>query len=167
MDYRRLNAVTKKDDFPLPNIADNLSHLAGSCVFSALDGAGAFHAIPVRRADQEKTAFSSPFGQYQFIKLPFVLANAPATYSRLVSKALPHLPLSKVLHYLDDTAVHSGDAWSHLRILRKVLAAFCTAGLQISPEKAQLFQDHIKYLGHEVSAQGISLPAEYIFFIKE
>ena len=76
----------------------------------------------------------------------------------------PHL---EVLCYLDDTAVHSADAWSHLRILRKVLAAFRVAGLQISPEKAQLFQDHIKYLGHEVSAQGISIPSEYISVIKE
>ena len=161
MDYRRLNAVTKKDAFPLPNIADNLSRLSGSRIFSALDGAGAFHAVPVRRADREKTAFSSPFGQYQFIKMPFGLANAPATYSQLVAKALRHLPSSEVLCYLDDTVIHSADAWSHLRILRKVLAAFRSAGLQISPEKAQLFQDCIKHLGHEVSARKISIPPEY------
>ena len=167
VDYRRLNAVTKKDAFPQPNIADNLSCLSGSRVFSALDGAGAFHAVPVQRADREKTAFSSPFGQYQFVKMPFGLANAPATYSRLVAKALRHLPSSEVLCYLDDTTVHSTDAWGHLRILRKVLAAFRAAGLQISPEKAQLFQDHIKYLGHEVSAQGISIPPEYTSVIKE
>ena len=97
VDYRKLNAVTKKDAFPLPNIADNLSRLSGSRVFSALDGAGAFHAVPVRRADREKTAFSSPFGQYQFVKMPFGLANAPATYSQLVAKALRHLPSSEVL----------------------------------------------------------------------
>ena len=91
VDYRKLNTITKKDTFSLPNIADNLSHLAGSRVFSALDGAGAFHAVPVRRADQEKTAFSSPFGQYQFVWMPFGLANAPATYSRLVARALQPL----------------------------------------------------------------------------
>ena len=153
--------------FPLPNIADNLSRLSGSRVFSALDGAGAFHAVPVRRADREKTAFSSPFGQYQFVKMPFGLANAPATYSRLVAKALRHLPSSEVLCYLDDTAVHSANTWSHLRILGKVLAAFRAARLQISPEKAQLFQDHIRYLGHEVSARGISIPPEYTSVIKE
>ena len=77
VDYRKLNAITKKDAFPLPNIADNLSRLAGSRVFSALDGAGAFHAVPVRRANRKKTVFSSPFGQYQFVRMPFGLANAP------------------------------------------------------------------------------------------
>ena len=162
VDYRRLNAVTKKDAFPLPNIADNLSRLSGSRIFSALDGAGAFHAVPVQRSDPEKTAFSSPFGQYQFVRMPSCLANAPATYSRLVARALHHLPSSEVLCYLDDTAIHSHNAWSHLRTLNKVLAAFHVAGLQISPGKAQLFRDHIKYLGHEISAQGISIPLEYI-----
>ena len=99
--------------------------------------------------------------------MPFGLANAPATYSQLVAKALRHLPSSEVLCYLDDTVIHSADAWSHLRILRKVLAAFRSAGLQISPEKAQLFQDRIKYLGHEVSDRGISIPPEYTSVISD
>ena len=167
VDYQKLNAVTKKDAFPLPNIADNLSRLAGSLVFPALDGAGAFHAVPVRHVNREKTAFSSPFGQYQFVRMPFGLANAQATYSRLVTKALQHLPSSEVLCYMDDTAVHSEDAWSHLRVLRKVLAALRATGLQISPEKGQLFRDHIKYLGHEVSAQGISIPPDYTSVIRD
>ena len=167
VDYRRLNAITKKDAFPLPNITDNLSRLSGSRVFTALDGAGAFHVVPVRRCDREKTAFSTPFGQYQFARMPFGLANAPATYSRLVSKALRHLPTSEVLCYLDDTAIHSADAWPHLRILRKVLTAFRAAGLQISPEKAQLFRDHIQYLGHEVSAQGVRIPGEYTKVVRQ
>ena len=71
IDYCRLNAVTKKDAFPLPNIADNLSCLSCSRVFLALDGTGTFHAVPVRMADRQKPAFSSPFGQYQFVKMPF------------------------------------------------------------------------------------------------
>ena len=167
VDYRKLKAVTKKDAFPLPNIADNLSRLSGSRVFSALDGARAFHAVHVRRSDREKTAFSSPFGQYQFVRMPFRLANAPATYSRLVARALRHLLSSEVLCYLDDTAIHSHDAWSHLCILRKVLAAFRASGLQISPGKAQLFRDPIKYLGHEINAQGISIPPDYTSVVKD
>ena len=61
VDYWKYNSITKTDAFPLPNIVDNLSQLSGSRVFTALDGAGAFHVVPVRRADREKTGFSSPF----------------------------------------------------------------------------------------------------------
>ena len=68
---------------------------------------------------------------------------------------------------MDDTAIHSADPWGHLRILRKVLAAFCAAGLQISPEKAQLFQDCIKYLGHDVSTRGLSILPEYTLVISD
>ena len=167
VDYRKLNAVTKKDAFPLPNISDNLSRLSGSRVFSALDGAGAFHAVPLRRADREKTAFSTPFGQYQFIRMPFGLVNAPATYSRLVAKALRHIPSSEALCYLDDTAVHSKTTTDHLASLRKVLQAFRVAGLQISPEKAQLFRERINYLGHEVSADGIRIPRAYTAVVND
>ena len=99
--------------------------------------------------------------------MPFGLANAAATYPRLVAKALRHLLSSEVLCYLDDIAIHSADDWGHLQILRKVLAAFLAAGLQIFPEKAQLFQDCIKYFGHEVSAWGISIPLEYTLVIKD
>ena len=81
VDYRWLNVVTKKDAFPLPNIVDNLSRLSGSLL------------LPVRPVP--------------ICQMPFGLANAPATYSRLVAKALRHLPSSEVLCYLDDTAVHS------------------------------------------------------------
>ena len=70
VDYRRLNAVMKKDAFSLPNIADNLSRLSGGHIFSALDGAGAFHAIPDCRADREKTAFSSPFASTNLSRCP-------------------------------------------------------------------------------------------------
>ena len=113
VDYRKLNAITKKDAYPLPNIADNLSRLSGSKIFSTLDGAGAFHTVPMRRADREKTAFSSPFGQFQFKRMPFGLANAPATYSRLVARALRHIPTTEALCYLDHTAVHSPTAKAH------------------------------------------------------
>ena len=85
----------------------------------------------------------------------------------MVAKAIRHLPSSEVLCYLDVTAIHLADTWSHLQILLKVLAAFRATDLQISPEKAQLFQDRIKYLGHEVSTRGISIPPEYASVIND
>ena len=84
IDYRWLNEVTIKDSFPLPNIEDNQARLSDSQIFSGIDGAGAFHVIPIRKEDRPKTAFSTPWGLFEFACMPFGLCNAPATYSRLV-----------------------------------------------------------------------------------
>ena len=101
VDYRALNEVTLKDAHPLPNMEDNLARLANSKVFSAIDGAGAFHAVTIRKQDREKTAFHTPWGLWQFKQMPFGLCNAPATYSRLVQRVLEDIPTSIALPYLD------------------------------------------------------------------
>ena len=73
--YRPLNKITRKDATPLPLISDNLSRLAHCKVFSAIDGAGAFHAVDIRPEDRQKTAFSTPWGLFEFKRLPFGLTN--------------------------------------------------------------------------------------------
>jgi hypothetical protein len=88
IDYRLLNKVTLNDSTSLPDIEDNLARLYGSSVFSGVDGAGAYHCVGVHKADRPKTAFYTPFGLWQFKRLPFGLCNAPATYSCLVQMVL-------------------------------------------------------------------------------
>ena len=92
VDYRRLNDVTIKDTFPLPNIEDNLVRLADSRVFSCVDGSGAFHVIKIRKEDRPKTAFSTPWGTFHYKRMPFGLTNGPASYSRLVQLVLHGIP---------------------------------------------------------------------------
>ena len=167
IDYRRLNQITLKDSFPLPNIEDNLARLANSKVFSGIDGTGAYHVVSIRRQDREKTAFSTPWGLFQFKQMPFGLCNAPATYCRLVQKVLAGIPLSVAIPYLDDTCIHSVDVTTHIEGLRRVLLAHRRAGLTLQPKKCQLFQDRIEYLGHNVSAAGISVPDRYTKIIEE
>jgi hypothetical protein len=82
IDYCLLNKVILNDSILLPGIEDNLARLSGSSVFSGVDGPG------VHKADRPKTAFSTPFGLWQFKRLPFGLCNAPATYTRLVQMVL-------------------------------------------------------------------------------
>ena len=91
-DYRKLNNRTIRDSIPLPVISDNLSRLSKSRVFSCIDGAGAFLAVPMHPEDKEKTAFSTPFGLFQYKRMPFGLMNAPATYTRLVQRVLEDIP---------------------------------------------------------------------------
>ena len=92
IDYRQLNAATIDDAYQLSRIDTSLQKLAGSKIFSILDSAGAFHTIPVEKDSRPYTAFSSAFGQYQFLRLPFGVKNGVPAYSRLINKALAHLP---------------------------------------------------------------------------
>jgi len=162
VDYRPLNAITKKDSFPLPHIEDNLARLANSKIFSGIDGSGAFHVIEIAKKDRPKTAFSTPRGLFQFKRMPFGLTNGPATYSRLVQLVLQGIPPEVAIPYLDDTIIHSPDLDQHCAGLRRVLQAHRKAGLKLQPAKCQLFQKEIEYLGHLVSEAGIQPMKKYV-----
>ena len=167
VDYRRLNEITVKDSFPLPNIEDNLSRLADSNIFSSIDGAGAFHVVAIREQDQEKTAFSTPWGLFEFARMPFGLCNAPATYCRLVQKVLEGIPTRVALPYMDDTCIHTNTFEEHLDSLDQVFLAHDRAGLTLQPDKCQLFQAQVEYLGHIVSAKGVLPTQNYLKVVKD
>ena len=167
VDYRRLNAATVPSTTPIGSIEDNLSKLSRSTVFSGIDGAGAFHVIPLADEDKEKTSFATPFGSFQFRNLPFGLCNGPSTYARLVNLVLDGIPYSVALPYLDDTVVHSATLRQHYTHLDRVLAAMKKGGLKLQPGKCQLFRDRIQYLGHEVSAEGIQPVPDYVKVVEE
>ena len=166
-DFRKLNDVTVKDSFPLPLIEDNLFRLGKSTIFSTLDCSQAFHTIPIRAEDREKTAFGTPYGHYEFLKLPFGLSNAPASYSRLVTEVLRHIPLTQALPYLDDVLVHSSTMERHFVNLDLTLQSHRAAGLKLKVSKCNLFASKVLYLGHLVTAQGISVNPDYIKVIKD
>ena len=167
IDYRRLNEVTIKDQYPLPNISDNLSRMAKAKVFSAIDAAGAFHCVNIRPEDKEKTAFISPLGLYQFKAMPFGLTNAPSTYARLMHRVLEGIPPTMSLVYMDDLCLHSPDEETHLQTLERILEAHDKAGLMIQPAKCHLFQERVEYLGHEVSAEGVKPLDNYTSLVRD
>ena len=82
IDYRRLNAMTRKDHFPLPFIDQMLERLAGHAYYCFLDGYSGYNQIPIAPEDQEKTTFTCPFGTFAYRRMPFGLCNAPATFQR-------------------------------------------------------------------------------------
>jgi hypothetical protein len=124
IDYILLNKVTLHDSISLPGIEDNLARLSGSSVFSGFDGAGVYHCVGVHKVDGPKTAFSTPFGLWQFKCLPFGLCNAPATYTHLVQMVLEGISYDEALPYLDDTCIHSKDLEGHYVAMKKVFDAY-------------------------------------------
>jgi hypothetical protein len=123
--------------------------------------------VGVQKANRPKTAISTPFGLWQFKRLPFGLCNAPATYTRLVQMVLEGISYDEALPYLDDTCVHSKDLDGHYVAMKKVFDAYRRAGLKIQPLKCHLFQAEIEYLGHFISKDGVPPVQKYVQVVQK
>ena len=155
VDYRKVNAVTRKDAYPLPRIDDTLDTLAGSKLFSTLDLISGYWQVEMNSDDQEKTAFCTLDGLFEFKVMPFGLCNAPATFQQLMDMVLTGLQWSSCLVYLDDVIVLGRNFAEHLRNLRDVFQHLREAGLKLKPNKCDLCLEEVEFLGHIVSAEGV------------
>ena len=167
VDYRDLNKVTKKDAFPLPNIEESLTRMSDCKIFSALDGTGAYHSVHIDEKDREKTAFTCHLGTFQFKRMPFGLCNAPATFSRLIMKALTGLDKKYYAPFLDDVAIFSKSFDDHIEHLFNVLNAQRKAGMTLNPRKCQFFRAKIDFLGHTISKDGIETNKAYVEVVQK
>ena len=118
-DYHCLNTATVPDRYPLPNIGDFSSQVSGSTVFSKLDLQKGYYQVPVEQRDIQKTAIITPFGMFEFLRMPFGLRNAGNTFQRLMDQIFGDLPFCFV--YVDDILVFSKDLSSHVQHLRDLL----------------------------------------------
>lgn len=155
VDFRRVNAVTKKDVHPLPRVDDILDVLQGAKYFTTLDLTSGYWQIGIREEDKPKTAFTCGRGLYEFNVVPFGLCNAPATFQRMINKVLSGLLWKVCLAYLDDMVIFSKTIESHLKDLEKVFGALEQANLRLKPEKCKFAQEEIKYLGHVLTGTSI------------
>ena len=152
-DYRRLNLATKTDLYPPPHMEDLAAQLAGCTVFSKLDLRKGYYQVPVAAADVEKTAVITPFGLYEFLRMPFGLKNAGQSFQRLMDNCLQGL--SGIFVYLDDILVASRSKEEHNQHLRAVLERLDVHGLVINREKCVFAATSVDYLGHHVTGEGI------------
>lgn len=160
VDYRRLNDITKKDNYPLPRIDDTLDSLAGCKWFTTLDLKSGYWQVELNPADKEKTAFSTGKGLWQFTVMPFGLCNAPATFERLMENVLRGLHWKTCLVYLDDIIVYSNTFEEHIQNLEEVFQKLQMAKLKLNPKKCVFLQREVKYLGHVITGDGIKTDAE-------
>ena len=167
VDYRKLNAVTKKDVFPLPRIDDALDLLANSKYFSTLDLASGYWQVTMDSDSQEKTAFTTHRGLYEFSVMPFGLCNAPATFQRLMKQVLDGLIGQSCMVYLDDVLVIGKNFEEQLENLEKVFLRLEKAGLRLKPKKCNLAQTKVEYLGYVVSEEGITADEKKVRAIME
>ncbi len=159
-DFRRLNLVTEPDRYPLPNMLDFADRLHGCTVFSKIDLRKGYWQIPVRNDDIKKTAVITPFGLFEFLRLPFGLRNAGSSFQRTMDRVTMDMPFTYC--YLDDLRVASPDLETHLQHLAAVFTRLRDFGLVINLEKCVFCVQSFEFLGHHVSCQGARPVVSYV-----
>lgn len=155
VDYRRLNSITKKDVYPLLRVDDIFDTLDGAKYFTSLDLASGYWQVELEEEARAKSAFTTHQGLYEFIRMPFGLCNAPATFQRVMQVILRGLEWRSCFVYLDDILVVSRTFEEHLEHLREIFKRLRSAGLRLKPSKCLLLCDEVPYLGHVISVHGI------------
>ena len=150
VDYRKLNALTIGDSYPLPRMDECIDSLGDATIFSTLDCNSGYWQIPVRDEDKDKTTFTCHEGTFRFTRMPFGLKNAPATFQRGADVILSGLRWKSCLVYLDDIIIFSRTIEDHFKHLGEVLHLLSRAGLSLKLKKCHFFKETVNYLGHVI-----------------
>nr|VZI44021.1 unnamed protein product [Spirometra erinaceieuropaei] len=152
-DYRALNNFAVPDRYPVPYLQDFAGALFGKSVFSKIDLVRAFHQIPIAPDDVSKTAVTTPFGPFKFLRMPFGRRNASQTFQRFVDRVLCGLPF--VYAYIDDLLVASSTTEEHMEHLTTVFDRLQQFGVVLNPSKCVFCVPSLEVPGHLVDSQGI------------
>ena len=164
-DYRGLNQKTLPDKYPLPHIQDLSYRLHGAKFFSKIDLTRAYYNIPVKEEHRPKTAIITPFGLFEFNRMPFGLRNAGATFQRFMNSIFNNSMF--IFVYLDDVLIFSPSLEEHKRHIEYVMDVLAKYNLQIAIEKCEFFKNEIEFLGVKLSKDGISPEPDKISTIDE
>ena len=160
VEYRRLNAKTVPNAYPLPRIDDCLDSLGDAEIFTTLDCNAGYWQVPVAPEDRDKTTFASYLGTFRYTRMPFGLRNAPATFQRALDIILSGVRCQSCLIYLDDVIVFSRSSDEHLRHVDEILTLLRRAGITLKLTKCSFFQPMVDYLGHVITPGKLSVATE-------
>lgn len=155
IDFRKINEDTDQDAYPLPVIDDILNQLGQAKFFSAFDLSSGFHQIPMSTNSSKYTGFSTPEGHFEFLRMPFGLKNAPATFQRMMDGALRGLIGKHCFVYLDDIVIFGSTIEEHNKNLILMLERLREVGLKLQPDKCEYLRPELEYLGHLITSEGV------------
>jgi hypothetical protein len=145
VDYRGLNAITVKDQYPIPLISELLDRLNGAKVFSKMDLKDAYYRIRIKEGNERKTAFRTRYGHFEFLVLPMGLTNSPATFQSYINNALHGYIDDFCVVYLDDILIFSRSKEEHQQHIDLIMERLRKAELYANPKKCSFFQEEIEF----------------------
>lgn len=167
VDFRTLNKIMTRDNFPLPLIEDQLSLLAGKKYFTTLDLKDGFFHIRMHENSIKFTSFVTPLGQYEYTRMPFGLKSAPLMFQRYVTKIFKEqIDAGEISMYLDDFLIATETVEHHLTILEKTFKLLVANCLELRLDKCRFLQTRLDYLGYTVTSEGIQPTTQGIGTIK-
>ena len=168
MDYRKLNSITIRDAFPLPHIDEALQVVHKCHVFTSFDLAQGYLQLAMAEEDIKKTAFrAGSSGLYEFTRMPFGLSNARSSFCRLMEQCLGDQQFVTLLLYLDDICIFAPDVSAMLDRMELVFNRLKSFNFKTKPKKSYFFQASVIFLGHVLSADGISANPEKVEKVRD
>lgn len=153
VDYRALNKLIEKDRYPLPLIEDQIDRLGKARYYISIDMKNGFYQVPVATDSIKYTAFVTPDGHYEFLKMPFGICNGPSVFQRAITKAVQHLKF--LLVYIDDILIPFTTIDQGLLYLKQTISALSSTGFTINIKKCKFFVNEVEYLGRHISCEGV------------
>jgi hypothetical protein len=162
IDYRQLNKVTIKNNYPLPRIDDLLEQLRGATIFSKIELRSEYHQVQIKDDDIHKNFFRTRYGHYEFVVVTFGITNAPTTFMCLMSNVLSKFLDIFVLVFIDDILIYSKNREEHEEHLKLVLQVIREHQLYVKFSKCEFFQKQVHYLGHVISKEVVEVDTDKI-----